>query len=151
MSASTEEATLRSERDPAQREGRTARLRASSRPLAAEEAAVRSVATRLPDVPEVGCGRKGLHFCNGEDTEEALATAEVVVPNGRVVLLPGCVQDVNLHFLPVQHHLLPVAVGLGWLVVFHKLGMTESTSISKSPLLFKVPYFEIQIHRKVPK
>ena len=81
--------------------------------------------TRLPAIPEVGCGCKGLHFCNGEDTEEALAAAEVVVSNGSVVFLPSCIQDVNLHFLPVQHHLLPIAVGFGRLVVLHKLGMRK--------------------------
>ena len=71
--------------------------------------------------PEVNCCCKRLQFCNGEDTEESLAAAEVIIPDGRVVLLPSCVQDVYLHLLAVQHHFLTVAVRFGRLVILHKL------------------------------
>lgn len=60
-------------------------------------------------------------FRDGEDQQESLAAAEVVVPDGGVVLLSRRVQDVDLDVLAVQHHLLPVAVGLGGLVVLHEL------------------------------
>lgn len=108
-------------------------------------------AARLPDAPEVSRGCEGFHFCDGEDAEEALPAPEVVVSDGRVVLLPGGVQDVNLHLLAVQHHLLPIAVRLGGLVVFHKLGESKNAAIFKSSVLFKTSYFEIQIQIKSPK
>lgn len=58
---------------------------------------------------------------DGEDQQEALATAEVVIPNGGVVLLTRRVQNVDLDFLTIQDNLLSVAVGLGGFVVFHEL------------------------------
>lgn len=58
---------------------------------------------------------------DGEDQQEALAAAEVVVPDGSIVLLTRRVQDVDLDILSVQNHLLPVAVGLRGLIVLHKL------------------------------
>jgi len=72
--------------------------------------------------PELGRGREGLVLRDGEQQQEALAAPEVVVPDGGVVLLARRVQDVDLHVLAVQDHLLPVAVGLGGLVVLHELG-----------------------------
>lgn len=60
-------------------------------------------------------------LCDGEDQQEALPTAEVVVSDGGVVLLTCRVQDVDLNVLAVQDHLFPVAVGLGGLVVLHEL------------------------------
>ncbi len=72
--------------------------------------------------PELGRGCEGLVLCDGEDQQEALSTAEVVVSDGGVVLLTRRVQDVDLDVLAVQDHLLPVAVGLGGLVVLHELG-----------------------------
>lgn len=74
-------------------------------------------------VPELSSGSERLVLCDGEDQQEALPAAKIVVPDGSVVLLAGCVQDVNLDLLSVQNHLLPVAVCLGGLVVLHKLGM----------------------------
>lgn len=64
-------------------------------------------------------------LCDGEDQQEALSAAEVVVSDGGVVLLTRRVQDINLNVLAVQDHLLPVAVGLGGLVVLHKLRTYE--------------------------
>lgn len=79
------------------------------------------VSGSLEAPPEVYCRCERLQFCDGKDTEETLATAEVVIPNGRVVLLPSCVEDVDLYLLSVQHHFLPVAVCFGGFVVFNKL------------------------------
>lgn len=79
-------------------------------------------------LPELHSGSEGLVLCDGEDQQEALPAAKIVVPDGSVVLLAGCVQNVDLDLLPVQHHLLPVAVCLGGLVVFHKLGMKSNIS-----------------------
>lgn len=64
---------------------------------------------------------------DGEDQQEALATAKVVVSDGGVVLLSRCVQDVDLHVLTIQNHLLPVAVSLRGLVVLHKLPGQKET------------------------
>lgn len=72
-------------------------------------------------LPEVSGGGERLGLCDGKDAEEALTAAEVVVSDSGVVLLARCVQDVDLHLLSVQYHLLPVAVRLGGLVVLHKL------------------------------
>lgn len=73
------------------------------------------------DPPELHGSRERLVLGDGEDQQEALATAEVVIPNGGVVLLTRRVQDVDLDLLAVQDYLLPVAVRLGGLVVFHEL------------------------------
>lgn len=72
-------------------------------------------------VPEVYCCCKWFQFCDGKHAEETLAAAEVVIPYGCVVLLSGCVEDVDLYLLSVQHHFLPVAVCFGRLVVFNEL------------------------------
>ena len=45
-----------------------------------------------------GTNLKTVLFNDAEDAEESLAAAEVVVSDGRVVLLSGCVQNVNLEF-----------------------------------------------------
>lgn len=76
---------------------------------------------QLETVPEVHGCRKRLQLCDGVDAKEALAAAEVVVPYGGVVLLSRRVQDVDLDLLSIQHHLLPVTVSFGRLVVLHKL------------------------------
>lgn len=60
-------------------------------------------------------------FCNGEDAKEAFTRAEVVVTNGCIVLLTCRVENVNLHLLIVQHHLLPIRVCFRWFIVLHKL------------------------------
>lgn len=73
------------------------------------------------DAPEVYCCCKRFQFCDGKYTEEALATAKIVIPNGCIVLLSSCVKDVNLDLLTIQHHFLSVAVSFSWLVVFNKL------------------------------
>lgn len=80
-------------------------------------------------------------LCDGEDQQEALPAAKIVVPDGSVVLLAGCVQDVDLDLLSVQNHLLPVAVCLGGLVVLHKLGM--KTFISLDILKLKHKFDEL--------
>ena len=71
--------------------------------------------------PEVYCCCKWLQFCDGKYAEETLATAEVIIPNGCVVLLASCVKNVNLHLLSIQHHFLPVTVCFSGLIVFNKL------------------------------
>lgn len=71
--------------------------------------------------PELRRGGERLVLCDGEHQQEALAAAKVVVPDGGIVLLARRVQDVDLNVLTVQHHLLPVAVSLGGLVVLHEL------------------------------
>lgn len=85
--------------------------------------------TLPPDIPEVSCGCKGFHFCNREDTEETFPAPEVVISNCRVVLLPRCIQDIDLHFLPIQHHLLPIAVCFSRLIILYKLEKMKSISI----------------------
>lgn len=71
--------------------------------------------------PEVYCCCKRFQFCDGKHTEETLATAEVVIPYGSIVLLSSCVKNVNLYLLSIQHYLLPVTVGFGGLIVFNEL------------------------------
>lgn len=71
--------------------------------------------------PEVYCCCKRFQLCDGKHTEETLATAEVVVPYGSIVFLSSCVKNVNLYLLSIQHHLLPVTVSFGGLIVFNKL------------------------------
>lgn len=61
------------------------------------------VCTKSP--PELLCSVEALWLRDREHTEEPLPTPEVVVPDGRVVLLSGRVQDVYLDLLSVQHHL----------------------------------------------
>lgn len=79
-------------------------------------------------VPELSSGSEGLGLCDGEDQQEALPAAKVVVPDSSIVLLPGGVQDVDLSLLPVQNHLFPVAVCFGGLVVLHKLHVKRQSS-----------------------
>lgn len=87
-----------------------------------------------PDAPELGSGCEWLMLGDGKHEEEALPTPEVVVANGRVVLLSGCVQDVYLDLLPVQDHLLPVTVSLGRFIVLHELGK-RTTRLAGSKVL----------------
>ena len=55
--------------------------------------------------PELLSGLKTVIFCDAEDAEEALAAAEVVVADGCIVLLSGCVQNVNLNLLTIKDNL----------------------------------------------
>lgn len=82
-------------------------------------------------------------LCDGEDQQEALPAAKVVVPDGSVVLLAGRVQNINLDLLPVQNHLLPVAVCLGGLVILHKLGMKRHISLE---ILRRKTCFKLYLH-----
>lgn len=68
---------------------------------------------------------EGIVLCNGEHAQEAFAGPEVVIPDGCVVLLARRVEDVDLHFLAVEHDLLAVTVGFGGLVVLHELVVHE--------------------------
>lgn len=72
-------------------------------------------------IPEVYCCCKGFKFCDGKHTKKTLATTEVVISYGCIVLLSSCVQNINLHLLSVEDHFLPVAVGFSGLIVFNKL------------------------------
>lgn len=75
----------------------------------------------LAVIPELHSGREGLVLRDGEDQQETLPTAEIVVSDGSIVLLASCVKNVNLDLLPIQNYLFPVAVCLGGLIVLHKL------------------------------
>lgn len=72
-------------------------------------------------IPEVYRCCKRFKLCDGKHTKKTLAAPEVVIPYGCIVLLSSCVQNVDLHLLPIQDNFLPVAVGFGGLVVFNKL------------------------------
>lgn len=86
--------------------------------------------------PEIYCCSKRFQFCDGKHTEETLATAEVVIPYGSIVLLSSCVENVNLYLLSIQHHLLPVAVGFGGLIVFNKLWVKKKKKCCMSSQLW---------------
>lgn len=73
------------------------------------------------EIPEIYRCCERFKFCDGKHTKETLATPEVIIPYGCIVLLSRCIQDVDLHLLPIQDHFLSVAVGFGGLVVFNKL------------------------------
>lgn len=92
-------------------------------------AAPRSPSYSGVSVPELHSGAEGLLLCNGEDQEKALPAAEVIVPDGSIVLLASRVQNVDLDLLPVQNHFFPVAVGLGGLVVLHELWKTKQDTV----------------------
>lgn len=72
-------------------------------------------------LPELISGTEGLMLCDGENQQEALPAAKIIIPDSSVVLLASGVQDVNLDFLPIQHYFLPVAICLSGFVVFDKL------------------------------
>lgn len=72
--------------------------------------------------PELGCGGERLVLRDGEHQQKALSASEVVVTDGCIVLLAGCVQDVYLNFFSIENHFLSVTVSFGGLVVFYKLG-----------------------------
>lgn len=72
-------------------------------------------------LPEVCSCCKGFQLCNREDAKKTFSTSEVVVSNCSIVLLPCCIQYINLDFFPIQNHLFPVAVCFGGLIVFNKL------------------------------
>lgn len=90
------------------------------------------------EIPEIYRCCKRLKFCDGKHTKETLATPEVIIPYGRIVLLSCCIQDVDLHLLPIQDNFLPVAVSFGGLVVFNKL--CEKRKISTN-LIFEECHF----------
>lgn len=77
-------------------------------------------------------------LCDGENQQETFPTAKIVVPDGSVVLLTGCVQNVDLDLLSIQNHLLPVAVCLGGLVVLHKLGVKKTRVFFPFSFFFEV-------------
>lgn len=52
-------------------------------------------------LPELLRSVETLRFGDGEHAEKTLARPEVVVADGRVVLLAGRVEDVDLHLLAV--------------------------------------------------
>lgn len=76
----------------------------------------------MATAPEVYCGCERFQLCDGKYAEETLAATEVVISDGRVVLLASCVKDVDLDLLSIQHHFLPVTVCFSGLIVFNKLG-----------------------------
>lgn len=59
------------------------------------------------------------------DTHEALTSAIVVVAHGGVVLLAGCVEDIDVGVLAVERDGLAVAVGRRGIVFFHKIAVHE--------------------------
>ncbi len=71
--------------------------------------------------PEFYCGRERLLLCYGENQQETLSATEIVVSDSRIVFLPSRVQNINLYLFSIQHHFLPVAVGLCGLIIFNKL------------------------------
>lgn len=66
---------------------------------------------------------------DGEHEQETLPTPEVVVTDGRIVLLSCRVQDVYLHFFPIEDHFLPVTVSLGRFVVLNELSKQTTGSV----------------------
>ena len=66
---------------------------------------------------------------DGEHEQEALPAPEVVVTDGRIVLLSRRVQDVYLHLFPIEDHFLPVTVSLGRFVVLHELSKQTTRSV----------------------
>lgn len=64
------------------------------------------ILNRVKVLPELLCGLETLVVCDGEDAEEALSAAEIVVPDRGVVLLAGRVQNIDLYFFSVQYHLI---------------------------------------------
>lgn len=86
----------------------------------------------MSDTPEFGSRCERLGLGDGEHKQEALPAPEVVVSDGCVVLLPRRVQDVYLHFFPIEDHFLPVTVGLGRFVVLHELSkQTTRSAVNK--------------------
>lgn len=59
---------------------------------------------------------------DGEHKQKAFSASEVIVSDGRVVLLAGCVENVYLDLFSIEDHLLSVTVSFGGLIVFYKLG-----------------------------
>lgn len=57
-------------------------------------------------LPELDGGLEALLVGDGEHAQESLAAAEVVVADGRVVLLAGRVEDVDLDLFAVEHDLV---------------------------------------------
>ena len=72
-------------------------------------------------IPQLDGRLQRLRVGDGKDAEKPFSGPEVVVSNGGVVFLPGRVEDVDLSFLAVQDHSLPVRVGFCRFVVFDEL------------------------------
>lgn len=72
--------------------------------------------------PELSRGSEGLVLGDGEHKQKAFSAPEVIVSDGRVVLLASGVQNVYLDLFSIEDHLLSVTVGFGGLIVFYKLG-----------------------------
>lgn len=79
--------------------------------------------TALPfHTPELSRGSEGLVLGDGEHKQKAFSAPEVIVSDGRVVLLASGVQNVDLDLFSIEDHLLSVTVGFGGFIVFYKLG-----------------------------
>ena len=83
--------------------------------------------------PEFLRSLKAVVIGDWKNAEETFATAEIIITNGGVILLTGRVQNVNLYLFTVEHHLLPVRIRFGGLIVFHKLctGGDRDVTITK--------------------
>lgn len=60
---------------------------------------------RLTHSPEFLGSLEAFVVRDGEDTEETLAAAKIIVSDGGVVLLTGRVQYIYLYFFAIQHNL----------------------------------------------
>lgn len=85
------------------------------------------------NAPELGRGSEGLVLGDGEHKQKAFSAAEVVVSDGCVVLLAGCVQNVYLDLFSIEDHLLPVTVSFGGLIVFYKLEKQSEVRTTAGP------------------
>ena len=61
----------------------------------------------------------------GEDEEEALPAAHVLLPHRAELLLPSCVEDVQPRHVVVDHALLRVGVLYGWVIVSDKIALKK--------------------------
>jgi len=65
---------------------------------------------RLTHSPEFLGGLEAFVVCDGEDTEETLAAAKVIVSDGGIILLASRIQYIYLYFLAVQHNLIGLII-----------------------------------------
>lgn len=81
---------------------------------------------RLQDsVPELTDLIEGGPCGEGEDQQEALTSLHVLVSHGTVLLLSGCVQDVQEARDVINSDLLPVRVLNGWIVLLNEVILHE--------------------------
>lgn len=72
-------------------------------------------ANRLTHSPEfLGC-LEAFVVCDGEDAEETLAAAKVVISDGGIILLASRIQYIYLYFLAVQHNLYMIQIRSNWI------------------------------------